>query len=84
MYDENWFDAIEDEMKAYFGLCIVMTVVKKATLKMNWSKRSIVQTSAFRKTIPRVQFILISWFLHFTDNPTADANDEVREVRNVI
>jgi hypothetical protein len=35
MYDENWFDTTEEEMKAFFALCVLMTVVKKPTMKMN-------------------------------------------------
>ena len=33
MYDEKWFGATDDEMKAYLARCIIMTVVNKHTKK---------------------------------------------------
>jgi hypothetical protein len=42
MYDENWFDTAEYKMCVYFAVCIIMTVVKKPTLKMKCPKKSIV------------------------------------------
>ena len=41
MYDENFCDTTEEEMKASFALHIIMTSVKKPTMEMNWSKRGI-------------------------------------------
>jgi len=32
-YDENWCVTVEDERKVYFALCIIMTVVKKTTVR---------------------------------------------------
>ncbi|XP_042145916.1 piggyBac transposable element-derived protein 4-like [Ixodes scapularis] len=83
-YEEQWFDTTPDEIKAYFALCIIMTQVKKHTVKMNWSKRSIVETPIFGKTMSYVRFLLISRFLHFVDNETADKSDRLRKVKPVL
>lgn len=66
-YEEQWFDTTPDEIKAYFALCIIMTQVKKHTVKMNWSKRSIVETPIFGKTMSYVRFLLISRFLSYCE-----------------
>jgi hypothetical protein len=84
MCGEDWFHTTEEEMKAYFAFCIIMTVVKTPAMKMTWSKRSIVQTSIFGKTIQFVRVLLIFRFLHFADNTTADANDKFRKVRSFM
>ena len=61
MYDEKQFGTTDDEMNAYPALCIIMTVVNKHTIKMNWSERSILQTFVFD-----VRFVLISRLLFCT------------------
>jgi hypothetical protein len=52
--------------------------VKKPTIKMNCPEKNIVYISVFGKKIPVVWLglLLISQFLYFTDNITADVNDK--------
>ncbi|KAL2717623.1 piggyBac transposable element-derived protein 4-like [Vespula squamosa] len=73
--DDTWFSVTQDEMKAYYALCILMTQVKKSNVQMYWSKREVIQTPIFGKIMPFKRFRQISRFLHFSDNETTESND---------
>lgn len=45
-----------------------MVKVKKQTIQMNWSKRIMIKTSIFKKTMPFKRFLQIIKYLHFADN----------------
>jgi hypothetical protein len=44
----------EGEVNAYSAICIIITAVKKPTIKMNCPEKIIVYTSVFGKTLPIV------------------------------
>lgn len=60
---------------------MLMGVVDKPTVKMYWSTKEFVSTPIFGKTMSRDRFMLISRYLHFADNTTADAADKLRKIR---
>lgn len=82
--DEKWTPVTVDEMKAYFALSIIMSQVKKSKVSMNWSKRSIIETPIFSKTMPFRRFVAITRFLHFSNNATADETDIMNKVRDAV
>ncbi|XP_047365373.1 piggyBac transposable element-derived protein 4-like [Vespa velutina] len=57
---------------------------KKPKIQMNWSKRAIIETPIFRKSIPLKRFLQITKFLHFANNEETDNRDKLRKVRPVI
>nr|XP_033335544.1 piggyBac transposable element-derived protein 4-like [Megalopta genalis] len=84
-FEDIWWDTNIDEVHAYFALCILMSQVKKSTVQSYWSKRSVIETPIFRKTMPYWRFAQISRFLHFTDNEVVNDNDDrLCKVRSVI
>lgn len=82
--DENWYPVTVDEMKAYMALSIIMSQVKKPKVVMNWSKRAIIHTPIFAKTMPFRRFAAITRFLHFSNNATADKTDKMNKVRGAV
>ncbi|XP_076652738.1 piggyBac transposable element-derived protein 4 isoform X1 [Halictus rubicundus] len=82
--DESWTPVDCNEIKIYFALCIIMAQVKKPNIQMNWSKRAVIETPIFRKTMPLQRFLQITRFLHFSNNDTTDNMDKLRKVNPVI
>jgi len=54
MYDDSLYGTAEGEMDAYSAICIIITAVKKPTIKINCPEENIVYTSVFGKTMPIV------------------------------
>lgn len=83
--DDKWFDTTEDEMKAYFALCILMSQVRKSRIQLYWSKNRCIETPIYSETMSRERFLLISCFLHFTDDTvTGEASDKLKKIRPII
>jgi hypothetical protein len=65
--DDKWFETTPDKMRAYIGLVILMSQVRKPKIQLYWSKNRCLETAIFHETMSREIFQLISRFLHFTD-----------------
>lgn len=79
MYDDGLYGTVEGEMNAYSSICIIIIAAKKPTIKMNFpEKKYCVYFCIWLKKMPIVWLglLLISRFLQFTDNTTADVNDK--------
>ena len=46
----KWTDVNKRELKAYFGLCIIMGINTLPRIAMNWSSRRLLQRIALRKS----------------------------------
>ncbi|XP_043485876.1 piggyBac transposable element-derived protein 4-like [Polistes fuscatus] len=82
--DEAWFPIDCDELKIYIALCIIMGDVKKSSVQMYWSKRSVIETPIFRQTMPYRRFLQISRFLHFANNKVVNRSDKLSKIKPVI
>lgn len=81
---EAWTPVDVKEMKKFLGLIILTGIVKKPTLDMYWSSRSILSTPIFGATMPRNRFQLILKFLHFNNNEEVNEEDRLHKVRKPI
>ncbi|XP_015175258.1 PREDICTED: piggyBac transposable element-derived protein 4-like, partial [Polistes dominula] len=82
--EENWRDTNIDEIHAYFALCILMARLKKSNIQSYWSRKSLIETPIFRKTISLQRFTQLSHFLHFSNNEVVDKDDCLCKLRNII
>ena len=82
--DETWIPVNCNEIKIYFAICIIMAQVKKPEIQTNWSKRVIIKTPIFRKTMLLKKFLQITRFFHFVNNDTTDEMDKLRKVKPVV
>lgn len=83
--DKSWTCVTKDELKSYVALYIAMSQVKKPDIKMNWSKRKIIETPFYSTVMARDRFVDISRFLHFSDNTSVcNTNDKLRKIRPII
>ncbi|XP_015436675.1 PREDICTED: piggyBac transposable element-derived protein 4-like [Dufourea novaeangliae] len=81
---EEWCPLTNDEVRAYFALCIIMSQIKKSKIDMYSSKRKILETPIFSQVMPRKRFLAITHYLHFVDNETVSTEDRIRKVRSVV
>ncbi|XP_043494109.1 piggyBac transposable element-derived protein 4-like [Polistes fuscatus] len=58
--------------------------VKKSSVQMYWSKRSVIETPIFRQTMPYRRFLQISRFLHFANNKVVNRSDKLSKIKPVI
>ena len=87
----NWEDTTFDEMKAYLGILVLMGIVYKPRINMYWSTGTLLETPIFAKLMTRDRFLLLTKFLHFSNNdnfnpvdPHRDRLFKIREVCNLF
>jgi len=77
---KEWFPVTNDEIRAYFSLCTIMSQVKKSKIDMYCSKRKILEIPIFSQIMPRRHFLSITHFLHFVHNEMISKEDRIRKV----
>jgi len=61
-----------------------MAQVKKPNLQSYWSIRKSLHTPFFSELIPFKRFVILSKFLHFTNNENLPENDCLRKIAPVL
>ena len=84
-----WKDVDLEEMKQFFGLLVLMGLVKKHKLEEYWSLSTETRTPFFSKVMSRNRFQAINAMLHFADNEQAvprgsPGHDPLFKVRPVL
>ncbi|KAK3735138.1 hypothetical protein QZH41_000008 [Actinostola sp. cb2023] len=85
----KWRDVTVVEMKAYFGLCIMMGINVLPKVADYWSTDPFLGNEAIRNVMPRNRFQEISQFLHFCDSTQEPArghanHDRLYKVRPIL
>ena len=86
---DSWKEVSKDELKAFFGLCIVMGINRLPEISDYWKDDSFLCNEGIKRVMPRNRFQEISQFLHFADNlqiPVRgqDGFDRLFKVRPVL
>ena len=84
-----WRDISLDELKAFLGLLICMSIHRLPTLRDYWSSDWVLGVPAFAKVMPRNRFLEIWNSLHLCDNtkmpwPGEPGNDKLFKVREFL
>lgn len=78
-----------DEMKAFLGFTVLMSLTKLPDLYDYWSSSELLHSFPVASRIPRKRYLELRRFLHFVDNTTLPARgeegyDRLGKVRPVI
>lgn len=75
----DWDLLTRDELFVYYGLIILMGIIKKPSLDMYWSTNPLLSTPIFGKQMSRNRFQSIMRFLHYSnDNFDMDKLKKIR------
>ncbi|XP_065932035.1 piggyBac transposable element-derived protein 4 isoform X2 [Magallana gigas] len=66
--DSIWYPTTSPEMKAFFGLNIIMGINQLPRIDMYWSENPFVGNEGFKKCMTRTRFEKLLQYLHINDN----------------
>ena len=72
----KWRDVTKPELKAYFGLCVIMGINILPKVADYWSNDPFLGNEAVKRVMPRNRFQELSQFLHFCDSTQAPARGD--------
>ena len=64
----KWTDVNKQELKAYFGLCIIMGINTLPRIAMNWSSNRYIGNIGVQETMTKNRFKEISQYMHFSNS----------------
>ena len=82
--DPKWKDTTEEEIKAYIGLRLFMSIVDLPEMKMFWSKDAFFGNFAIANVMPRDRFNKLCQYFHVNDKTGYDRNDPRRDRLHLI
>ena len=65
---DKWQDVTSEELRAYFGLCIIMVINSLPRIAMYWSSDQFIGNTGIQNVMTKNRFEAISQFLHFSDS----------------
>ena len=85
----QWKDTTKEEVKAYFGMCIIMGINVLPKVADYWSNDAFIGNDALKKIMPRNRFQELSQFLHFANSHLtpprgAENYDRLYKVRSIL
>ncbi|KAG8233815.1 hypothetical protein J437_LFUL008035 [Ladona fulva] len=69
---QHWRDVTVPEMRVFFALNMLQSIVRKPEIVHYWSRRPILSTPFFGDTMSYRRFTKIRQYLHFVDNDIFD------------
>lgn len=87
--DSIWYPTTSPEMKAFFGLNIIMGINQLPRIDIYWSENPFVGNEGFKKCMARTRFEKLLQYLHINDNqaqaPAGSPNyDRLHKIRPLI
>ncbi|XP_068671890.1 piggyBac transposable element-derived protein 4-like [Montipora foliosa] len=86
---QKWKDITNRELKAYFGICIIMGINNLPRIAMYWSTDPFIGNSGIQSVMTKNRFEEVSQYLHFVDSSKeparGDANyDKLFKIRPIL
>ena len=72
----KWHDVTRQELKAYFGICLVMGINNLPRLAMYWSSDPLIGNTGIQNIMTKNRFEELSQYLHFSNSETEPQRGE--------
>ena len=72
----KWHDVTRQELKAYFGICVVMGINNLPRLAMYWSSDPLIGNTGIQNIMTKNRFEELSQYLHFSNSETEPQRGE--------
>ena len=82
--DPKWKDTMEEEIKAYIGLRLYMSIVDLPEMKMFWNDDAFFGNFAIANVMPRDRFNKLCQYFHVNDKIGYNRNDPRRDRLHLI
>lgn len=82
--DRAWVPTTAVEIKAYFGLLILMGIHSLPRLEMYWSTDERLGVPGVKNVMPLKRFKKLEQYLHVVDNNTDDGTDRLYKIRPLL
>ena len=79
-HQKAWANVTFEEMKRFFGIVLIMGITQVPEIRFYWSDN----TMYTKGVMKRDRFLDILKFLHFSDNTTADQENRLNKIQNII
>ncbi|XP_053997286.1 uncharacterized protein LOC128886413 [Hylaeus anthracinus] len=83
-HQQAWQPVTRDEINTFFGILLIMGVVQLPEIRLYWSNKPMYTNMCIKNNIKRDRFLSILKHLHFSDNTTAETEDRLRKIRNIV
>lgn len=80
----EWIPTTKNELRVFFAIIILQSLIKKPSHWLYWTKRSILETPFFGRVISYKRFCQLKQNLHFCDNSTYNAETHPNPKLNKI
>ncbi|XP_041711128.1 piggyBac transposable element-derived protein 4 isoform X3 [Coregonus clupeaformis] len=80
----KWVTTTISEMYTFLVTVLLMGIVKKNSLREYWSTDPMFATPFFATLFSQDRFLVLLRCLHFVNNATANLNDPLHKIRNVL
>lgn len=83
-HQKEWEPVNREELYCFSAVVMLMSVVKKATLKSYWSTDPLISTPIFGDIMPRDRFLELLRSLHFNNNDEQPVGDRLFKIEPVM
>lgn len=80
----NWTDTSRSEIYLFIAITMLMSRIKKTSIREYWSTDKVTKTEIFSKLMSRVRYESLLKMLHFNDDNNMSSNDPLIKIRPVV
>lgn len=81
---KSWNNTNRDEIRKFFGILLAMGLTSVPALNLYWSKDPMFHNQFISSRMSRDRFILLLKFIHFSNNETADPDNRLSKIENIL